>query len=141
MQTRFREIPVHYIKLPQPPIGNKIFCTTQQGVFVLEKGPTIWRALANTHVGTGSVNVYDGIPDENGHFPDANIRMDDPRYATSNGRLLFHANPSVMGMWMLDGGCHHGLTVISSGESNVSAVLTITWLPYKKPERRIVDEK
>jgi hypothetical protein len=141
MQTRFRELVLREINLPTPPIGNKILCVHKHGIYVLEKGPTIWRALANTHVGTGGVAVYDGVPDKNGFFNDVDIDEADPAYATSNGRLLFYANPSVMGMWMLDGGCLHGLTLITAGDCEaVAPFVTITWLPQPVPKQRIIVE-
>lgn len=124
-----KELPFFKIELPQPPLGNKILCAHQYGIYVLETGPCIWRGLACTHAGTGSVDIYDGIADARGFFPDG------------KGRLLYKATPSVMGMWMFDAGCHDGLTMIIGGDiSPVSPFLSVTWLPHRPQERRIIQD-
>jgi hypothetical protein len=147
MQTRHGELPLYHIDLPQPRAGNKIFCTQQHGVFILEKGPTIWRCMSNTHSGTGGIYIYDGVPLDDptkpgyGFFPDDDIPENDPRYATANGRLVFAAMPAVLGMWMEDGGLQHGLTLVMVGENaSVAPCVSICWLPDKVPAKRMIVE-
>lgn len=124
-----KELNLFQIELETPPIGNKILCAHQYGIYILEVGPCIWRGLACTHAGSGSVDIYDGVADARGFFPEG------------QGRLLYKASPSVMGMWMLDAGCRHGLTMIVNGDiSPVAPFVSITWLPYKPQERRIVKD-
>lgn len=131
------KIPVHQINLKQPPIGNKMFCAQQHAYYVLEKGPTTLRALANTHMGSGSIVIYDGVPDENGFFPD-NVQKH--TLADFEGRIVFNANPPVMGMWMFDGGLHYGCTLaLLPGTAGVSPCVAITWMPAQPVKRTIVD--
>jgi hypothetical protein len=128
-----KELPVYKVNLPNPPIGNKIICLQRPGRFVLEDGPCTWRAMANTHQGTGAVSVYNGVPDESGNFPEAGKDLEE-----FNGRQVFNANPAILGMWMFDGGMSHGLTLEVKGVWNgVAPCLTITWMPEKKITRRI----
>ena len=131
------DLPIYHIDLPKPPIGNKIFLAQQHGVYVLERGPCSWRAMANTHMGNGSITVYDGVPDERGLFPVNEKTLDLIR----NGRPVFNANPPILGMWMFDGGMYHGLTLILPGGhmAGVSPCVTITWAPLIIPQRQIVE--
>lgn len=128
------KVPIYHVDLPRPPIGNKIFCAQSAGFYILEHGTCTWRALANTHQGTGSITVYDGIPDENGYFPKDTKSVE----LMQNGRLIFNANPPILGMWMFDGGMYHGLTLAIEGVlNNISPCCTITWMPELKQQRRI----
>jgi hypothetical protein len=128
------KIPVYQVNLPKPPIGNKIFCAQGAGFYVLERKPATWRSCANTHQGTGSITVYDGIPDEDGHFHN---EPGVPEYM-KNGRLVFNANPPILGMWMFDGGMYHGLTLgIEGVMNNISPCLTITWMEATEQKRKI----
>jgi hypothetical protein len=122
------------IKKRMPPMGGKIWCLKEKGVFVLEEGPTVFRTLAVTHVGSGGLTFYDGVPDEQGRFPGY-----DPDDADSNGTEI-HVHPgTVLGSWMLDGGCWHGLTVrATGGTEGVSSVGSIVWLPVKTRARAAV---
>lgn len=50
-----------------------------------------------------------------------------PDYWSRNGRHLKRLNQ--MGMWMLDAGFHHGLTIaVAGGTPSVHMVATITWI-------------
>lgn len=61
--------------------------------------------------------------------------VDRKAYDTRNGRALYRATPTVMGSWMLDAGCVHGLTVQAvGGREEVSAVASIVWQPA--PQKR-----
>jgi hypothetical protein len=148
MQTRHGDLPLYHIDLAQPKAGNKIFCTQQHGIFILEKGPTIWRCMSNTHSGTGGIYIYDGVPLDDpdkpgyGFFPDDNIQPNDPRYGTANGRCVFAAMPAVLGMWMEDAGLHHGLTLVMIGDNPaVAPCISICWLPDKTASaKRIIIE-
>jgi hypothetical protein len=141
-------LPVYRIVLPTPPIGNKIFCAQGAGIYILEEGPGTWRAMANTHQGTGSLSVYDGIPNKNGQFkqdiPKAVLRDDGimELHCDFDGRQLFLANPGILGMWMFDAGVKYGLTFVIKGTmGNVSPCVTITWMPQKQVKRVIEDVK
>jgi len=59
-----------HIYIKEPPIGNKIHLICERGLFVLERGPTLWLGLSCTHAGSGGIVVYDGVPDEEGFFPE-----------------------------------------------------------------------
>jgi len=116
---------VNIVDLPQPPVGNKIFCAQDHGIYVLESGPATFRAMANTHQGNGSISVVDGVVTPGGQV---------------QGRLLFNANPPILGMWMFDGGCHNGLVLVLEGSavmSGLSPCVTITWMPAKTVKRQI----
>ena len=137
-------LPVYRIVLPTPPIGNKIFCAQGAGVYILEEGPGTWRAMANTNQGTGSVNMYDGIPDKNGNFkqnsPKAILNQETgiiDLHCDFDGRQLFLA-PGILGMWMFDAGVKYGLTLVIKGTmGNASPVVTVTWMPQKQVKRVI----
>jgi hypothetical protein len=133
-----------HIYVPDPPIGNKVVCLRERGIFVLERGPAIWRGMCCTHAGSGGVIVVDGVPDAEGFFPEPpkviSTDITDPaelQKAMSeawgyNGREIYYAHPACMGMWMLDAGVMHGLTIISFGEVAQSApVITATWARKK----------
>ena len=66
------------IDLPLPPMGGKCWLLENKGLFVLEPGPGTIRTLAVTHAGSGSIEVIDGIPDENGFFPDEAMQRPAP---------------------------------------------------------------
>lgn len=146
--TDVKDLPI-YVNLPEPPIGNKIFLIRERGMYVLEQGPTLFRAMACTHAGSGGLAVYDGIPDKEGFFPDKKPVWELPENPTPeqleeaekkarefewafNGREVYYAHPACMGMWMLDGGLQHGLTIVSSGlHIGTSPVVSITWMKSK----------
>lgn len=137
---RSGRLPVYEVKLPKPPIGNKIFYTHEVGMFLLERGPAVWRCMSNTHIGSGVITVVDGVPDDNGFFPDQDVHFTDvERYAKANGKIIFQSNPAVMGMWMEDGFCWNGLTIILRGEHKaVMPCVSVCWLPHTEPAPRIV---
>ena len=66
------------IDLPLPPMGGKCWLLENKGLFVLEPGPGTIRTLAVTHAGSGSIEVIDGIPNENGFFPDEAMQRPAP---------------------------------------------------------------
>lgn len=134
-------LPIHFLDLPKPPLGNKIFCLQEHGTYVLEQGPTCIRAIMCTHAGAGSVSILDGIPDKDGFCPEENLRPGMEGYERANGRLIWLASPSVMGMWMADGGCFHGVTIVVNGTNPVAApTIVATWMPYTPPVRRIIND-
>jgi hypothetical protein len=142
------------ILVPMPPIGGKIWLLDRKGLFVLERCAGTLRTLAVTHAGSGALEAIDGVPDENGHFPDDHMPepeappqdADDSAIAeyierrkafdSRNGRPFYQAPSTVMNSWMLDGGFLHGLCIRAlSGHSSVSATASIVWLPFRgKPK-------
>jgi hypothetical protein len=122
----------HYIDLTgltMPPLGGKCWVLDQKGQFVLERGPGTLRTIACAHAGSGSLHIFDGIPDENGELPMAMIEI--PGY-NGNGRQLYKANPVVMGSWMLDAGFQHGLTIRAyGGQQATPCIASIVWVPFK----------
>lgn len=136
------------IRVKKPLIGNKVYLIKERGLFVLEEGACSIRGMACTHAGSGGIVVYDGVPRTDGHFeapPEELFKVD--LYETEeqraqalkdwednrDGREIYYAHPAVMGMWMLDGGCNHGLTIMSSGEHSATPpVLTITWQKFEE---------
>lgn len=126
---------VEQVTLSYPTIGSKCWLLQKKGIYVLERGPGVLRGIACTHAGSGTLSVIDGLPDEHGFFHEqeelAATQGFSPETSEFNGRVLFHANPAVMGMWMLDGGFKYGLTLIAEGGTEAAAVIaTFTWLPY-----------
>ena len=122
------------INLPAPRIGAKAWLLNRKGIFVLEEGPGVLRTIACTHIGSGSMIIRNGLPNENGEFPPAPV-WDDGIEREYQGRPLFRPNPVVMGSWMLDGGFPDGLTIqAEGGMDNNCAIATIVWLPA--PERK-----
>jgi len=118
-------VKIHEINLPQPPIGNKIFCAQESGIYVLERGACTWRGMANTRIGNGSLSVYDGLPTPEGQL---------------TGKLLFNSCPAILGMYMFDGGVHEALTLVlheSGGVNNLPPCVTITWAPDRQQKRKI----
>lgn len=148
---------VEFIDLPVPLIGSKIWLLDKAGMFVLERGAGLIRTDACTHAGAGTVLMFDGIPDERGFFDEhkpipetdmaelvrnmlrADASLDEERARTRikksafNGRVIYKANPTVMGSWMLDGGFYHGLTIeASGGHEMVAPFASIVWMPRVK---------
>lgn len=120
-------LPVHDVDLPLPPIGNKIFCAQEIGIYVLEKGACTVRSIVNTRIGNGALSFYDALPDSNGRLPD-------------HAKLVFSSSPPILGCNMLDGGLHNGLTMIlhgSGGPTNNPPCTTVTWFPERKQTKRI----
>jgi len=115
--------------MPMPALGGKVWVLDRKGQFVLEKGPGTFRTTACTHAGSGNLLILDGVPEENGEFRWDLIEK--PNYF-GNGKLLFKANPVVMGSWMLDAGFNHGLTVRHlGGQFGTPAMASLVWVPYK----------
>lgn len=120
---------VYDIDLPLPPIGNKIFCAQEIGMYILEKGACTVRSIVNTRIGNGGLSFYDAVPDASGRLPDG-------------AKLIFNSSPPILGCNMLDGGLHHGLTMIlhsSGGANNLPPCTTVTWFPERKMQRKIED--
>lgn len=122
---------VQHIEIPMPEIGSKAWLLESKGIFVLERGPGMLRTIAFTHTGSGRIDAYDGVPDpETGRFPQEDLPLGDPDYATANGRCIYRCNN--MGSWMMDGGFRHGLTIFAiGGTESVCAIATIVWLPVR----------
>jgi hypothetical protein len=91
---------------------------------------TITRASTN---GSKSPIVREACPlvARKEHCPDCKGSGVDPDYWIRNGRLLKRLNQ--MGMWMLDAGFHHGLTIaVAGGVQSVHIVATVTWMAHGK---------
>lgn len=113
-------------------MGGKCWLLESKGLFVLEKCPGVLRTIACTHAGAGSLAAYDGIPNDDGFFPDEEMEPDHPDYHRRNGRVIYRATPVVMGSWMLDGGFLHGLTIKAwGGHEATSAIASLVWMPHK----------
>ena len=118
------------IIIPKPKTGASGWLLDRKGGFILHEGFVVFRGLACTHAGSGTLEIIDGIPDEHGFFPDSDILGDirHPRYGCANGRVIYKSPASVMGMWTLNVGLHHGLCVFASGPSDsVGTVATFIW--------------
>ncbi len=145
------------IMVPQPPMGCPSYLIERPGMFVLHVGPGTLITDACTHAGAGSMMIYDGVPDENGYFPEAppvpeegkawqvrtadGFRLADlsewrEAYGRRHGRELLRKSPVVMGSWMLNAGFHNGLTVdVSGGHEGMAPVATIVWTPFRGAAR------
>jgi hypothetical protein len=120
-------MPIFNLEIQQPKLGNKICCIEQHGTYVLERGACSLRGMANTRIGNGAISIYDCLPEEDGRIP-------------SNAKLIFNACPPILGMYMFDGGCDLGLTVVlhgSGGMNNLPPCITFTWAAYREQKRRI----
>lgn len=61
----------------------------------------------------------------------------EPAYWMRNGRRLYQATQAAMGMWMLDAGFEHGLTVLTAGGTeSVNPFGTLTWMAARKKAAR-----
>lgn len=135
-----------HIELPAPPMGGKCWLLERKGTFVLERGAGVLRTIACTHAGAGSLEVLDGIPNDDGFFSDEEMREpkrepDEPeeeyvarmlKFGTRAGRPFYRASPVVMGSWMLDAGFNHGLTLrVSGGHEAACAIASVVWMPIK----------
>lgn len=122
--------------MPVPPIGGKVYLIQTKGLFIFERGPGTFRTLACTHAGSGGFIGYDGVPDENGIFPDEGMEPSHPGYGQANGRVIYKANPAVMGSWMCDAGFYHGFAIrASGGHRNAPAFGTVVWMPFRQRSR------
>lgn len=123
---------IHKLQLPAPKMGSKGWVLEQFGNYLLEDGPGILRGLACTHTGSGSLELIDGIVDETtGFYPTSIEILQDhlhPKYHSCNGRRIFFSSGSVMGMWYLGIGFHHGLTLHARGGlPSAPPCVTIMW--------------
>jgi hypothetical protein len=110
--------------MPAPPQGGKNWLIEEKGIFILERGAGTLRTIACTHAGSGTIVAYDGVPDEDGEFPEGNKKA-----IGANGRLIYKANPPVMGSWMMDAGFVNGLTIESvGGQRATSTIMTVVWV-------------
>ncbi len=106
--------------LAMPPLGAKCHLIDRKGVFVFERGGGTLRTIACTHAGSGTFVALDVLVDDNGKF-------------IGPSRVLYKANPVVMGSWMLDAGFVNGLVLQNfGGPGGISALASIVWLPVKQ---------
>lgn len=122
-----QNLPVHDVDLPLPPIGNKIFCAQEVGMYVLERQPCTLRSVVNTRVGNGALSFYDAVPGPDGRLP-------------NDARLVYTSSPPILQCNMLDGGMYKGLTMVvhsSGGVTTVPPCTTVTWFPERKQTRKI----
>lgn len=117
---------VRRVVIEDPPIGGKPWLLNEKGVFVLEEGPGMLQVCLITHAGAGELDIYDGVPDEEGFFPDQNIPQSDPKYGAANGRRFSSFSPVYMGAWQMNAGFHHGLTIICRG-GDQAPFATFVW--------------
>jgi hypothetical protein len=131
----------------QPPMGAKVYVIERPGLFVLEEGPGTLITDACTHAGAGGLVIYDGMPDNQGYFPESEKPTDDAtayatpgdrdaafdRYGKRHGRELLRQPAAVMGSWMLNAGFHNGLTIdVSGGHMDLYPVASIVWQPFRR---------
>lgn len=120
----FLRDPPKRVIVPQPVIGNKFFCPTEKGTWVLEESPGMFVGWLCTAAGSGGVFVYDGIPDKNGVFEaigDTPGQEEGYRRAKMtgnydfNGRIIYSAVPPIMQPWQMNAGFKYGLTLQLTG--------------------------
>lgn len=117
------------VNLPTPEMGNKIWLLQQKGVYILEEGPGMLAGISSTYAGGVTLEIYDGIPDADGFFPKPASTE-----GAYNGRSIWRSHPLYMGMNQLNGGFHHGLTVICDG--SVDPTVSITWAAVKSSPKK-----
>jgi hypothetical protein len=127
-------LPIYKINLPMPPLGAKCLAIIRKGVFIFEEGPGTLMGIMCTHAGSGVVLGIDGMPDERGFIESYSPDPDNPSQdLTRPGLEKYHAHPAIMGAFQLNGGFHHGLTMIfGAGHDSVPTVATVTWMPFVK---------
>lgn len=119
---------------PMPPLGGKAQVIERKGLFLLERGPGTLRTWACTNAGSGTFQIIDGLPDENGMIDLSNV--EDLNWF-GNGRQLYKANPAVMNSWMLDAGFNFGLMVRHfGGQVGAPAMGTVVWVPFRTRQAR-----
>lgn len=119
------------IYIPDPEIGGKPYLLNGKGIYVLEEGPGMLQVVDITHSGSGELDIYDGVPNDNGYFPDNITDESDSKWPASNGRRFVGWSPIYMGAWQMNAGFRHGLTVISSGGAD-APYATFVWVAMKK---------
>lgn len=117
------------IVLETPSIGGKAWVLQKAGLYILEEGEGTFRTCAMTHAGSGSLMVYDGLPDDNGF-----IQESEDGDISPHGRPLLWMPQAVMGSWMTDAGFLKGLTVYApGGHEGMVPTATFVWMPRGKP--------
>lgn len=134
------------IHVPQPEIGNKFFCPTEKGMYVLEEGPGMFVGWLCTAAGSGGVFVYDGIPNEDGLFEPVGaspgqaeglIRAEATGNFDFNGRAIYTSVPPIMQPWQMNAGFKYGLTLEVTGNTppmpamGAVTIGTCTWQKHK----------
>jgi hypothetical protein len=137
-------IDVVEIEIPTPPMGGKIWLLESKGLFILQRGPGMLRTIACTHAGAGALEAIDGVPDNDGFFPDRELtefttvdgdQTRNMKFYARNGRPIYRATSAIMGSFMLDGGFYHGLTIrAQGGHQSSSAIASIVWMPVRAKE-------
>lgn len=135
------------LDLPMPPMGGKCWVLGKKGQFLLQRGAGMLVTVNCAHAGSGTLEFFDGVPDDDGLFHARKITVreygeimvpgerDDETlkyWTVRNGRSLKRDNPPVMGAWMCNAGFFHGLTVRHyGGQNGVPCIATIVWMPHR----------
>lgn len=129
------------ILVPEQKIGGKPFLLRASGMFVLEEGPGMLQVCNITHAGSGELDIWDGVPSDNGMFEDEHLPETDPKFGRHNGRKIMQFSPVYMGAWMMNAGFEHGLTIRASGLN--PPFITFVWVAFKRaqPVKSVITEK
>jgi hypothetical protein len=131
-------LPIFKVHLPMPPLGAKCLAIAKKGVYIMEECSGTLISVMCTHAGAGIMLGADVVPDERGYFQTYSPDPEDPdQDLTKPGLELYHAHPAVMGAWLLNGGFHHGLTMVfGAGHDSCPTVASVTWMPFVKRAAR-----
>ena len=122
-----------YIEIDTPALGGKTWLLQEKGLFILERGQGSFGTFACTHAGSGGITAYDGIPDENGFFPEFEGEEGSKEWWMRPGREIYRAMPVVMGSWWINGGFFHGLTIwCHGGRDTEPPIGTLVWSAARK---------
>ena len=105
---------VYEVSIPKPPFGSSCYLIEEKGVYQFFRGEGALIAVSCTHVGVGTVEIYDGLTTSDGSI--------------IGGPLVYKANPQTMCLWILNAGLNNGLVVKALGGSGVPVFLTVSWL-------------
>lgn len=123
---------------PAPKLGAKAVSLKTKATFVLSEGPGTLVAIIVTRAGSGMIIASDGVPDrDSGHYRPHAASFDEMGHIeeelNKDGLELFHLEPVVMGVYQLNAGFNHGLTIeTDAGHSSVSSIFTPVWMDYVK---------
>ncbi len=107
---------VYKVEIPKPSFGCSCFMVETKGVYILSSRPGALASISCTHVGAGTVEVYDAVCDAVGELP-------------PGAKMLYKANPQTMCLWMFNAGLNYGLTVKALGsDPTIPVFMTLSWM-------------
>ncbi len=107
---------VYRVTVPRPPFGASCFMVESKGVYQLSVGEGALLSVSCTHVGSGGVEIYDGVCDASGAM-------------VGEKKAIYKANPQTMGLWLMGAGFAKGVVVrCLGGVLDTPVYLTLSWM-------------